>query len=153
KAFSADEALEQHLIEYIAKDEHDLLQQIDGKTITRFDGSKTVLHVAGKPVQLYEMSFRQQLFSLLMDPNIALLLLIIGAFGLYFEFNHPGVIAPGVFGFIAVLLALFALHFLPIRYGALAMILGAFVLFALEAKLQSHGVLTAGAIVMMILGM
>ncbi|HEY6308133.1 MAG TPA: nodulation protein NfeD [Candidatus Angelobacter sp.] len=153
KSFSADEALAQHLIEYIAKDEGDLLRQLDGKNIVRFDGSKTTLHVAGKPVRLYEESLREHTLSWLMNPSLAALLLSFGLVALYIEFNHPGAIVPGVIGFISVLLALFALSYLPVRYEAIVLILGAFVLYVLEAKLQSHGVLTAGGIFMMILGM
>jgi len=153
KAVSAEEALAQHLIEYIAKDENDLLQQMDGKTIARFDGTKTALHVGGKPVRLYEMSLRERTLSWLMNPSLAALLLSFGIVALYIEFNHPGAVVPGVIGFICVLLALFALHMLPVRYEALVLLLGAFVLFALEAKMQSRGVLATGGIVMMILGM
>jgi membrane-bound serine protease (ClpP class) len=153
KSFTADEALAQHLIDYIAKSEGDLLQQLDGKTVTRFDGSKVTLHVAGKPVRLFDMTIRERVLSWLMDPNIAALLFAIGMMALYAEFNHPGAIVPGVIGFVAIVMALFALHMLPVRYGALAMILSAFVLFALEAKMHSHGVLTTGGIIMMILGM
>jgi membrane-bound serine protease (ClpP class) len=153
KALDAEEALAQHVIEYIAKDDNDLLQQIDGKTIARFDGSKTTLHVAGKPIRLYEMSLREKTLSYLMNPSLAALLLLLGLLALYTEFNHPGAVVPGVVGFIAVLLAIFALNMLPVRYEALALLLGAFVLFALEAKMATHGVLTAGGILMMILGM
>jgi membrane-bound serine protease (ClpP class) len=152
KSFSADEALSQHLIDYIAKDENDLFRQIDGKTITRFDGSKVVMHVAGKPVRLYEMSLREKILSVLMDPNITAILLAIGMLAIYAEFNHPGAVIPGVIGFIAILLALFALHLLPTRYAALVLILGAFILFALEAKLQTHGVLGIGGAIVMFLG-
>jgi membrane-bound serine protease (ClpP class) len=153
KAFDAEEALSQHLIEYIAKDDNDLLQQIDGKTIARFDGSKTTLHVAGKPIRLFEMSLRERTLSYLMNPSLAVLLLLLGFLALYTEFNHPGAVVPGVVGFIAVLLAIFALNMLPVRYEALALLIGAFGLFALEAKMQSHGVLTAGGIFMLIVGM
>jgi membrane-bound serine protease (ClpP class) len=153
KSFSADEALAQHLIEYVAKDETDLLHQIDGKAIARFDGSKVTLHVAGKPVRVYEMSLREHTLSWLMNPSLAALLLSFGVVALYIEFNHPGAIVPGVIGFICVLLALFALHMLPVRYEALILLLGAFVLYGLEAKMHSHGVLTAGGIAMMVLGM
>jgi len=153
KAFDAEEALSQHVIEYIAKDDNDLLQQIDGKTIARFDGSKTTLHVAGKPIRLFEMSLRERTLSYLMNPSLAVLLLLLGFLALYTEFNHPGAVVPGVVGFIAVLLAIFALNMLPVRYEALALLLGAFGLFALEAKMQSHGVLTAGGIFMLIVGM
>jgi membrane-bound serine protease (ClpP class) len=153
KSFSADEALSQHLIEYVANDEKDLLRQVDGKTIARFDGSKTTLHVAGRPVRVYEESLREKTLSWLMIPSLAVLLLGFGLTALYIEFNHPGAVIPGVLGFIAVLLALFGLHYLPVRYEAGVLILAAFVLYALEAKLQSHGILTAGGIFIMILGM
>jgi membrane-bound serine protease (ClpP class) len=153
KSFTADEALAQHLVDYVAKDDTDLFQQLDGKTIIRFDGSKLTLHLAGKPVRVLEMTLREQTLSWLMNPSFAALLLSIGMLALYAEFNHPGAVVPGVIGFIAILVALFALHMLPVRYEALALLLGAFVLYALEAKLQSHGVLTTGGILMMILGM
>ena len=152
KSFSADEALSQHLVDYVATDEKDLFRQADGKTITRFNGSKAVLHLAGKNVRLYEMSLRQRILSVLMDPNITAILLLIGMAAIYAEFNHPGAVIPGVVGFIAILLALFALHLLPTRYAALAMILGAFVLFALEAKFQTHGVLGIGGVTVLFLG-
>ncbi|HET7871591.1 MAG TPA: nodulation protein NfeD [Terriglobales bacterium] len=152
KSFTADEALAQHLVDYIAKDESDLFKQIDGKTITRFDGSKVVLHVAGKSVRVQPATLRQQILSWLMDPNITFLLFTIGMLAIYFEFNHPGAVVPGVVGFIAILLALYALNLLPFRSIALVLILSAFILFALEAKFQTHGVLTTGGIVMMVLG-
>ena len=98
------------------------------------------------------MSLRQRILSVLMDPNITAILLLIGMAAIYAEFNHPGAVIPGVVGFIAILLALFALHLLPTRYAALAMILGAFVLFALEAKFQTHGVLGIGGVTVLFLG-
>lgn len=152
KSFSADEALSNHLIDYIAKDENDLFKQIDGKTITRFDGSTTVLHVAGKPIHFDEATVREHVLSWLMNPNFTLLLFAIGMLALWVEFNHPGAIVPGVIGFIFVLLALFAFNILPTSYAALVLILGAFILFALEAKFQSHGVLTVGGIIIMVIG-
>ena len=153
KSFTADEALAQHLVDYIAKDDNDLFQQLDGKMITRFNGEKVVLHLAGKPLRVYEPSLRQKILSWLMDPSLAGLLFAIGMLALYAEFNHPGAVVPGVVGFIAILVALFAMHLLPTRYESLALLVGAFVLFALEAKMQTHGVLTAGGILMMVLGM
>lgn len=152
KAFTADEALSQHLIDYIAKDDADLFHQLDGKTITRFDGSKLVLHLANQPVRVYEMTLREQILSVLMDPNITLLLLAIGLLCIYFEFNHPGAVVPGAVGFIAVLLAIYALDMLPFRTISLVLILCAFGFFALEAKFQTHGVLAIGGAVMMVLG-
>jgi membrane-bound serine protease (ClpP class) len=152
KAFTADEALSQHLIDYIAKDDADLFRQLDGKTITRFDGTKIVLHLANQPVRVYEMTLREQILSVLMDPNITLLLLAIGLLCIYFEFNHPGAVVPGAVGFIAVLLAIYALDMLPFRTISLVLIICAFGFFALEAKFQTHGVLAIGGAVMMILG-
>lgn len=152
KAFTADEALSQHLVDYIAKDDADLFRQLDGKTITRFDGTKIVLHLANQPVRLYEMTLREQILSVLMDPNITLLLLAIGLLCIYFEFNHPGAVIPGAVGFIAVLLAIYALDMLPFRTISLVLILCAFGFFALEAKFQTHGVLAIGGAVMMVLG-
>jgi membrane-bound serine protease (ClpP class) len=152
KSFSADEALSNHLIDYIAKDESDLFKQLNGKTIARFDGSKQVLQLAGKPIRTDEPTVRERVLSWLMNPNFTFLLFAIGMMALYAEFNHPGAIVPGVIGFIFVLLALFAFHILPTRYAALVLILGAFALFALEAKFQTHGVLTVGGIAIMVLG-
>jgi membrane-bound serine protease (ClpP class) len=152
KSFSADEALSNHLIDYIAKDENDLFKQLNGKTIGRFDGSKQVLQLAGKPIRTDEPTVRERVLSWLMNPNFTFLLFAIGMMALYAEFNHPGAIVPGVIGFIFVLLALFAFHILPTRYAALVLILGAFALFALEAKFQTHGVLTVGGIAIMVLG-
>jgi membrane-bound serine protease (ClpP class) len=153
KAFTADEALSQHLIDYIARDEADLFRQLDGKTITRFDGSKAVLHVAGKPVHVQEMTVRERVLSFLMDPNFIALLFTIGLFAIYAEFNHPGAVIPGVIGFIALLLVIYALNLLPFRSIAIVLILSAFLFFGLEAKFHTHGALTTGGTVMMILGM
>ena len=153
KSFTAEEALDQHLVDYIAKDDADLFRQLEGKTITRFDGSKVTMHLAGKPVRVYDMSLREHTLSWLMNPTLAALLLSFGLVALYIEFNHPGAVVPGVIGFIAVLLALFALQMLPLRWEALFLILGGFILFALEAKLTSHGILTAGGIFMLVVGL
>ncbi len=152
KTFTAEEALAQHLVEYMATDERDLLRQLEGKTITRFDGSKVVLHLTGKPVRLYEMTLKEQILSWLMNPNLTVILLSIGLMALYAEFNHPGAVVPGVVGFVFVVLAMVAIGMLPTNYVSLAMILGAFVLFALEAKLQTHGLLGASGVVLMIFG-
>jgi membrane-bound serine protease (ClpP class) len=98
------------------------------------------------------MTLKERILSYIMDPNITLIILMIGAFCLYVEFNHPGAVVPGTIGVIFIVLAAFAMHLLPIRFAALAMILVAFLLFAAEAKFASHGVLTAGGIVLLTLG-
>ncbi|HEY6249906.1 MAG TPA: nodulation protein NfeD [Candidatus Angelobacter sp.] len=153
KSFSADEALTNHLVDYIAKDVNDLFTQMDGKTITRFDGSKEILHVAGKPIRPFELTVRQRVLSWLMDPNFSAILFSIGMLALWAEFNNPGMVLPGVVGFVFILLALFAMHLLPTNYAALILILAAFLLFGLEAKFQTHGVLTLGGVALMMLGL
>lgn len=152
KSFSEQEAFNQHLIEYVARNEDDLLRQLDGKTIKRFDGSQTTLHLSSPSVRMYDMTLKQHILNYLLDPNIAAILLSVGMFAIYLEFNTPGAIVPGVVGFIAILLAVFALNLLPTSFAALGLILGAFVLFGVEAKLQSHGILTAGGIGLLVLG-
>jgi membrane-bound serine protease (ClpP class) len=152
KSFSADEALSQHLIDFIAKDENDLLRQLDGKTITRFDGSKTVLHLASKAVIVQEPTLKQEILSFMMNPSIIFIIFAIGVLSIFVEFNHPGAVVPGVIGFIAVLLSLYTLNFLPFRSIAVVLILASFVMFILEAKLQTHGIVGTGGIVLMVLG-
>ncbi len=152
KSFTADEALAQHLIEYIATDETDLFRQMEGKTLTRFDGSKIVLHLAGKPVRAYQPTVRERVLDALMNPNFIFVVFCIGMLAIYFEFNHPGAVVPGVVGFLAVLLVLYAIHFLPFRSMALAMIASSFLVFVLEAKYQTHGVLGVAGIALMTIG-
>jgi membrane-bound serine protease (ClpP class) len=98
KAFSDQEALSQHLIDYIAKDEHDLLTQVNGKTVQRFDGTSTVMKTESLPITDYEPTLRERIMGFIVDPNIAFLIMAIGAISLYVEFNHPGAIIPGVIG-------------------------------------------------------
>lgn len=152
KSFTDQEALQQHLIDYVAKDTADLFKQMDGKTVTRFDGQKVTLHISGARIDDYGVTLKEEILGFLMDPNIAFLILIIGAAAIYAEFNHPGAVIPGVVGIIFVVLAVFALGLLPVRFAGVALILTAFVLFALEAKFGTHGALGVGGIVVMILG-
>jgi membrane-bound serine protease (ClpP class) len=151
-SWTEKEALDLHLIDLTARDEADLLRQLDGRVIHRFDGSTVTLHLAGVPVEELPATLRQRVLGWLMDPNIAFLVLAVGALALYAEFNHPGAIIPGVVGVIFILLTLFALNLLPTRYASLWLIALAFVLFALEAKFVSHGILTIGGIVSLTLG-
>lgn len=152
KSFSDDEALKQGLIDYVARDEQDLFKQIAAKPVKRFDGKQVSLNLAGKPIIPFQETLREEILGYLMDPNIAFVLFAIGMLSLYVEFNHPGAIAPGVVGAIAILLAVFALNLLPVRFAAVALILAAFALFILEAKYTSHGILGAGGVVAMVLG-
>jgi membrane-bound serine protease (ClpP class) len=152
KSWTDQEALQEHLIDVVAKDQGDLLRQLDGRTVKRFDGKAVTLHLAGKPVVPLPMTLRQRILDFLLDPNIAFLVFAIGALALYAEFNHPGAVVPGVVGVVFILLALFALNLLPTRYASFTLILGAFVLFVLEAKFANHGVLGIGGIVLLTLG-
>ncbi len=152
KSFTEQEALSQKLIDYVARDEQDLFKQIQGKPFKRFDGKEAVLNLVGQPVRLFDMTLKQRILSFIMDPNIAFILLTIGALALYAEFNHPGAVLPGTVGVVCILLAVFALNLMPVRFAAVILIFSSFALFALEAKFATHGVLTIGGIVTMVLG-
>jgi len=152
KSFTDQEALSQKLIDYVASSEQDLLKQIQGKPVKRFNGQTVTLNLAGQPIRDYGMTLKQRILAYIMDPNVAFILLAIGALALYAEFNHPGAVVPGTVGVVFILLAIFALNLLPVRFAALVLILASFVLFALEAKFVTHGVLTIGGIVTMVLG-
>lgn len=152
KSFTEKEALDNRLIELIATSDEDLMRQLDGRTVTRFDGRKQTLHL--KDVQLvhYQRNLRERVLSSISDPNIALILLVVGALGLYAEFSHPGLIFPGVAGAILVLLGLSALSMLPINWLGAALLILAFAFFVLEAKFASHGILAVGGAIAMVLG-
>jgi membrane-bound serine protease (ClpP class) len=152
KAFTEKEALDGKLIDLVANSEEDLLRQLDGREITRFDGSKIKLALAN-PVRVpFELSARQKFLARIVEPDVFFILLILGVLGLYTEFTHPGVIAPGVVGGICMVLALYAMHILPVNLAGVFLILLALALFILEAKFTSHGVLAAGGIISMLLG-
>jgi membrane-bound serine protease (ClpP class) len=152
KSFTDQEALAGRLIDYVATSPEDLFRQMQGKTFKRFDGQSASLNLAGQPIVPFGMTLKEHILDELMDPNVAFLLLAIGALALYVEFNHPGAVIPGTVGVVFILVAAFALNLLPTRFAALGLILGAFVLFALEAKFTSHGILTAGGITLLTLG-
>jgi membrane-bound serine protease (ClpP class) len=152
KSFTEQEALSQHLIDYVATSEQDLFQQMRGKPIKRFDGKTFVLDLTGEPIRVLERTLKQRIFGVLMDPNFAFGILALGVFAIYAELNNPGTVLPGTVGVILIVLAGFALNLLPVRFAALGLIATAFVLFALEAKLASHGVLGLGGVVALTLG-
>lgn len=152
KSWTDQEALQQHLIDIVAKDQDDLFRQVSAHTIKRFDGKQVKLNLVDAKVDEMQMTLRQHILDFLLDPNIAFLVLAVGALALYAEFNHPGAVVPGVVGVVFILLALFALNLLPTRYASLTLILGAFVLFVLEAKFATHGILGLGGIVLLTLG-
>ena len=152
KSWTDQEALQQHLIDIVAKDQEDLFRQLEGRPVKRFDGKQVQLHLVGAKVDEMQMTLRQRILDFLLDPNIAFLVLAVGALALYAEFNHPGAVLPGVVGIVFILLALFALNLLPTRYASFTLIVAAFVLFVLEAKFATHGVLGIGGIALLTIG-
>ena len=152
-SYTAEEALNQHLIDVIAGSDAELLDAVDGRQVTRMDGSKQVLHTKGARIELVQPTVRENLLGWLVNPNIALLLLVGGALLIYVEFNTPGTIVPGALGTLMVLLGVFALDLLPIRFTAVLLLLAAFVLMLLEAKFGGHGVLGATGIACLAFGM
>ena len=145
------EALEKKVIDLVAKDEQDLLRQIHGRNIGLETGSKT-LQTIGAKVDDIEMSFAERLLDMISDPNVAYILMMLGFYGLLFELYSPGAIAPGVIGVICLILAFYAMHTLPLNYAGLALIIFAIILFILEVKITSHGILGIGGAVALALG-
>jgi len=145
------EALKENVIDTIAISVEDLLEKIDGKEISLPSGKK-VLDTKNTEVINVEMSFKQKILDLLSDPNIAYIFLMIGIYGILFELYNPGAIFPGVIGGISLIVAFYSMHTLPVNYAGLALIIFAVILFIAEIKVISHGILTIGGIISLILG-
>ncbi len=152
KAFTEKESLDGKLVDLLARSSEDLLAQLNGRTIMRFDGSTMKLELENPVRVAVEMSARQKFLSRIVQPDVFFILLIVGVLGLYTEFTHPGMIAPGVVGAIALVLALLGMNILPVNFTGVLLILVALALFILEAKYTSHGVLGIGGVVAMLLG-
>lgn len=152
-SYTAEEALSEHLIDAIASSDTQLLDQLNGRVITRLDGSRQTLHLAGARIELVRPTLRENVLDWLVNPNIALLFLVGGALLIYLEFNTPGTIVPGALGSLMVLMGIFALDLLPIRYTAVMLLIAALVLLLLEAKFGGHGALAIAGIVCLTLGM
>lgn len=152
KSFTEREALDKHLIEIIARDDQDLLSQLQGRTITRVDGSQMVLQLEGAQLVTVTPTVRQRLLMALADPRIAFILFALGALCVYFEFQHPGAVVPGVVGTLSVVLALYGFHMLPINLTGVLLIAVAIGLFVLEAKVAGYGILGIGGIVAAVVG-
>jgi membrane-bound serine protease (ClpP class) len=152
-SYTAEEALDQHLIDVIEPSEGQLLAALDGRTITRMDGAKTTLHTSGARVVEVKPTLREELLGWLVDPDIAILLGIGGALLIYLEFNTPGTVVPGALGTLLVLLAVFGLGLLPIRFTAVLLLVAALGLLVLEAKFGGHGALAIAGIVCLAFGM
>jgi membrane-bound serine protease (ClpP class) len=152
KSFTDQEALSQKLIDYVAPTEEDLFKQLQGKQVKRFNGQTVTLNLVGDAIRPFNMTLKQHILAYILDPNVAFILLAVGALALYAEFNHPGAVVPGTVGVVFILLAIFALNLLPTRFAAVVMIFASFILFALEAKFSAHGVLAIGGIATLTLG-
>ena len=150
-ALSGEEALEKKVIDYIANNDQELLTQIDGKEIGLNGGTKT-LQTKNAAVENYEMGFFQKVLDRLSDPNIAYMLMMIGFFGILFELFNPGSIFPGIVGVIALIFAFYSMSSMPVNYAGLSLIIFGIILFLLEIKIISHGLLAVGGTVSVLLG-
>ena len=150
-SLAAEEAVRRKVVDFVATDEAALLAGLDGREYQRA-GQRRTLHVAGAELVFFEMTWRQKVLNAISQPNIAYMLLMLGVLGIFFEISQPGVILPGALGAIALLLAFFAFQTLPVNYVGVLFIVLALVLFILEIKVVSYGMLTVGGIVAMTLG-
>jgi membrane-bound serine protease (ClpP class) len=153
KSYTDQEALNLKLIDVISPDIPTLLNQVNGTTVTRFSGAKQVLHTQDADVQLMPPSTRERILGALTDPNLAVVLLILGGLLIYMEFNAPGTIVPGALGTLLVLISLFALDLLPLEFTAVGLLVAAFVLFVLDIKFTTHGILGLAAIACLVFGL
>ena len=149
---TAEEALKLHVIDYLVPTLDSLLTVIDGKRVELDDGSKVVLRTAHAKVITFKMSWRQRILDTLSNPNIAYILLMLGIYGLLFELYNPGTILPGVVGGISLIIGLYALQTLPVNYAGVLLILFAVILFLLEIKIPSFGLLTIGGVISLVMG-
>lgn len=148
---AASQALELKVIDLVAANEAELLEKLDGQRYLRH-GQERFLKSAGAHLEFFEMNWRQKILDTISNPTVAYMLLMLGLLGIFFEISQPGVILPGVVGAIALLLAFFAFQTLPINYAGVLLILLAMILFILEIKVASYGMLTVGGIVALALG-
>ena len=150
-SYTETEALQDSVIDLIAKNEKELLAMIDGKIIKLTSGTKA-LQTVSATVEEYKMSTWEKLLNILSDPNIAYILLLLGMYGVMFELYNPGAMLPGIVGVISLILAFYSMHTLPINYAGLALIIFSIILFLLELKIASHGLLAIGGVISLLLG-
>jgi membrane-bound serine protease (ClpP class) len=153
KSFTETEALNIRLIDMVAKDEAELLAKLQGYKVRLFSGRELTLNTQGESIVDYTMTPRQKFLGMISEPNLALLLGLAGLILLYFEFTHPGFIAPGVIGGICLLLSILGFSFLPINMVGVLLILLAIGLFIAEVKVQAFGALGIGGVVSMVIGL
>ena len=145
------EAVKLRVVDLVAESVPDLLAKVDGRVV-KTPGGPVTLHTAGAPVKRIEVRFRDRFLALITDPNVAYILMMVGMLGIFFELSTPGAVLPGVLGGISLILAFFAFQSLPINWAGLLLILFGLILLVVEIKVASHGVLTVGGIVSMVLG-
>ncbi|MCK5426364.1 MAG: nodulation protein NfeD [Thermodesulfovibrionia bacterium] len=145
------EALKLNVIDISSPNLTSLLESIDNRTVELSIGKHTI-KTKGIPVRQKEMGTRHKILNIISDPNIAYVLMMLGFYGLFFELTNPGAIFPGVFGVISLILAFYSFQTLPVNYAGLLLIILAIILFILEITILSHGLLTIGGIISMILG-
>jgi len=150
-SLTAERALEENVIDLIARDRQDLLAKLEGRRLLR-DGGETVLRLAGAQVTLHQMGTRDRILNAISNPDLAYLLMLAGIIGIFFELSTPGAILPGVVGGISLILAFFAFQTLPVNYAGVLLILLAVILFIAEIKIVSHGILAVGAVIALVLG-
>jgi len=150
-SITASEALRKKVIDLMALNEQDLLNQVNGREV-EINKETKILQTAHAQVELMEMTFAEKFLDMISDPNIAYILMMLGFYGLLFELYSPGVIAPGVIGGICLILAFYSMHTLPLNYAGLALILFAMLLFVLEVNITSHGILGIGGVIALALG-
>jgi len=152
QSFTEKEALDGKLIDLVVKDVPELLKALDGREVRRFDGTTVTLHLAGETTTAVAMNWRQQVLSAIARPEVLFLLLLGALAGIGAEISHPGALFPGILGVLCLILFLFATQIIPVNGAGVLLILLAVVLFALEVKVPSYGLLTVGGITAMILG-
>ncbi len=150
-SLSADEALAQHVIDLTARDVADLVAKLDGRKLSTAGGERT-LQTGGAAVSIEEPDWKSRFLAVITNPSIALILMMLGVYGLFFEFSNPGFVLPGVVGAIALLLGLFALHMLPVNYAGLALVALGLGFFVAEAFMPSYGSLGVGGIIAFAIG-
>lgn len=150
-AITETEALKDSVVDLIAATIPELLEKIDGRTV-QVNGTNVVLATKNAEVKTIDMDWKVRVLDLLSDPNIAYILFLLGVYGLMFELYNPGAIAPGVIGVISLILAFYSMHTLPVNYAGLALIVVGVILFLLEIKITSYGLLTIGGLFSLLLG-
>jgi len=146
------EALKLHVIDYVVPTLDSLLTVLDGKTIALDVGFSKTLRTKNATVQTYEMNWRERFLDSITNPNIAYILMMLGIYGLLFELYSPGAILPGVVGGISLILGLYALQTLSVNYAGILLIVFAIILFLLEIKIPSFGILSIGGVISLVVG-